>query len=347
MSVLSPFTEARHYGARELVEVGGVTLAGLCGDAAAEYRAATGEVVLLDRADRGLLQLSGRDRAVWLHNLVTNSVLTLDARQGAYAFAVNVKGRILFDLNILSLSETLWLEVDRLSVSVAAAHFDRYLFREDVRITDLSGEWAQLAVSGPRAARVAAALGVTNFAALPSLGHTEIEGGARLVRHDLAGGPGFELLVPRGRAPSWWDRLVEAGVRPAGRRTLDVLRIEAGLPWLGRDFDDTVLPPETGQIERGVSYQKGCYLGQEVIERLRSRGQLARRLVKLRVPDGRGLTLPAVLWWEGAEVGRITSLVPHPEKPYWPGLGYLKSSVTGFAGITAGPDNRAVTICSA
>ena len=241
----------------------------------------------------------------------------------------------------------LWLDLDRLAVTVAAAHFDRHLFSEDVRIEDASGQMARLACSGPRAAEVAARLGVGHLKALPALGSAALEGGARILRHDFAGAPGFELFVPRGDAAAWWERLVESGARSTGYRTLDLLRIEAGLPWLGRDLDDTVLPPETGQVERGVSYLKGCYLGQEVMERMRSHGAVARRLVLLRVADGAGLTLPVPLQRDGAEIGRITSLVPHPTKPYWPGLGYLKTTVTGYADITAGDPPRAVTICSA
>ena len=126
--------------------------------------------------------------------------------------------------------------------------------------------------------------------------------------------------------------------------TLDVLRIEAGIPWLGRDIDATVLPPETGQIERGISYHKGCYVGQEIIERMRSRGALARRLVRVRTADGVGLAWPTSLRQNGSEVGRLTSLVPHPVTGEWIGLAYLKTRVAEPAGITAGDPPRAIRV---
>ena len=346
MSPLSPFSEARAYAAATLCEVGGVRLAARFTAPAAEYDAARSGAALLDRSDRGLLAVRGRDARAWLHNLVTNAVRTLDEGAGSYAFACNVKGRILFDLNILAVGDGLWLDLDRATIPAATAHFDRHLFTEDVRFADLSGQTARLGCTGPRCADLARDLGVAHFAALPALGHVALPDEVRFVRHDCAGGPGFELVVPRGAAAGWWDRLAAAGATPVGRDTLDVLRIEAGLPWLGRDLDETVLPPETGQVERGVSYHKGCYLGQEVLERMRAHGALARRLVRLAVDDGRDLALPATLLQAGADVGRVTSLVPHPRDGRWIGLGYVRTSVTGCADLEVGTPPRAVTVLS-
>jgi tRNA-modifying protein YgfZ len=346
MSDISPFSEAKTYATHTLDEIRGVRMAAHFVAPAEEYDAAQTSAALFDRSDHGLLVLTGRDRQAWLHNLVTNSVTTLEHGAGNYAFAVNIRGRILFDLNILCLADSLWLDLDALAVAIAAAHFDRHLFTEDVKLENAGGQYARLGCSGPRTADIAGQLGIGNFRVLHAQAHLPLAGDVRFIRHDFAGSPGFELVVPRGHAAAWWDRLAEQGARPAGHRTLDVLRIEAGIPWLGRDLDDQVLPPETGQIERGVSYRKGCYLGQEVLERMRAHGALARRLVCLRAADGTGLSLPAALSRDGQEIGRISSLVPHPKQPYWPGLGYLQTSVTGYADISAGDPPRAITICS-
>jgi len=346
MSSLSPFSEARAYVGAVLRAERGVRLAARFADPAAEYDAARSGVALLDRSDRGLLAVQGREARAWLHNLVTNAVRTLDDGAGTYAFACNVKGRIVFDLNILAVGDGLWLDLDLATVPTALAHFDRHLFTEDVRFTDLSGQTARLGCVGPRCGDLARGLGVAHFAALPALAHVGLPDEVRFVRHDFAGGPGFELIVPRGAAAAWWDRLAAAGATPVGRDTLDVLRIEAGLPWLGRDFDDSVLPPETGQVERGVSYHKGCYLGQEVLERMRAHGALARRLVRLAVADGRDLPLPATLVQGGKDAGRVTSLVPHPRDGRWIGLGYVRTSLTGHADLTVGTPPRPVTVLS-
>jgi len=346
---ISPFCEASSYCPGSWQQVRGVRMAGLFRDPADEYRGCQTGPVVFDRSDRGLLTVAGRDRQRWLNALVTSPVTILRENQGQYAFAVNIQGRILFDLNILCLPETLWLDTDALAVPVAAGHFDRYLIHEDVRVQDVSGQFARLGCCGPKVELLAAQLGVADLRSLPALASRPLADGiSRLVRHDFAGSGsvGFELVIPRGEAASWWDRVVELGARPAGFQTLDLLRIEAGIPWLGRDLDETVSPPETGPASRAVSYPKGRYLGQEVIERMRSGGGMPERLVQLRVADGDRLELPTVLRRDSLQVGRITSLSRHPLKPYWPGLGYLKTTVTGYADIHAGSSLQPVTICS-
>lgn len=347
MCTASPFSEAPSYDPRETQVHQGVRLPAYFLEPPDEHRAARHEVVVIDRSDRGLLEVSGADRKEWLHGLLTNAVRTLEDHAGVYSFATNAKGRILFDLNALCFPQCVWLDLDTTALALAATHFDRHLFSEDVRIKDVSGQYARLACSGPQSARVAALLGVANLPALPALTSVPLPGEACLFRHDLAGDPGFELILPRGAAAEWWERVCAAGARPAGYRTLDLLRIEAGLPWFGRDLDESVLPPETSQDERAINYRKGCYLGHEIIERIRSRDALARRLVQLRVHDGSGLDLPSALQRDGRDVGRITSLVPHPIEPFWAGLGYLSTAVTGYAQISVGQPPRAITICSA
>ncbi len=345
MAVASPFSESEHYAPAETVEYRGVVLPARFGDAADEYRAASERAALFDRSDRGLVIVTGADRKNWLHNLVTNSVKTLDDNMGNYAFAIDVRGRVQFDLNILNLPDALWLDIDAATIPAALAHLDRYLLAEDVQIGYATARYARLGCSGPRTTEVARRLGFTNFAAMGALASFALNGGGRFVRYDFAGQPGFELILPRAPAVAWWKRLIaDPAVTPAGQNTLDVLRIEAGIPWLGRDIDDTVLPPETGQIERGISYHKGCYVGQEIIERMRSRGSLARRLVRVRTDNGEGLELPAPLRQNGSEVGRLTSLVEHPVTREWVGLAYLKTNVADVTGITVSDPPRAIRI---
>lgn len=340
----SPFAGAPSYKPRAWFDCQAARWAALFTDAAEEYRSATEEIALFDFSMRGLLRLTGSDRRAWLHNLITNAVTTLDDHAGNYAFALDRQGRIQFDLNVLCVKDALLVDLARFVLPQALRHFDRHLFTEDVKIEDFSQQVARLAVSGPRARLVAEQLGVTNFAALPALRSVALTADTWLFRHDFAGREGFELIVPRAAAAAWWERLVDVGARPTGFQTLDLLRIEAGVPWLGRDLDDRVLPPESGQQERGVSHHKGCYLGHEIIERMRSRGVCARRLVRLRTADGAGLGLPAPLQQDGREVGRVTSLVAHPCHPLWVGLGFLSTSVTDRTRLVAGVPPREVVV---
>jgi folate-binding protein YgfZ len=342
----SPFSAARHYRPAEWINYRGAHLAAHFSDPADEYAAARGSTALFDRSDRGLVRLTGKDRKPWLHNLITNAVKPLADNAGCYAFAIDLKGRIQFDLNVLAVPEALLLDIDAAAVPQAIAHLNRYQITEDVSIVDVGGEFARLGVAGPSAAAaVAGVCGDADPAALPLLSSVGLPEGVRLVRNDFAGLAGFELILPRAAAAATWDRLAgEVGIRPAGFHTLDVLRCEAGIPWLGRDLDEHVLPPETGQIERGVSYNKGCYLGQEVVERMRSHGAVPRRLVRLRTADGQGVTLPASIFQRGAEVGRVTSLVRHPAAVTWVGLGYLRASLTDVGELSIGNPPRPIAV---
>lgn len=306
-------------------------------DPRGEFEAAHSAAALVDRSDRVVIELRGPERKSWLHNLVTNAVTTLSDDAGAYAFACDVRGRVQFDLNILNLPDAIWIDVDRAASPDALAHLERYHISEDVTLALRAADYARLGVCGPRAPQIAAALGAAGLENMPPLSSRALDGGAaRLLRHDFCGLLGFELVVACGRAHAAWESAVSAGALPMGRIALDVLRIEAGIPWLGRDIDDSTLPPETGQVERGISYRKGCYLGQEILERMRSHGSLARRLVRLRVADGRGVVLPATMSLGGKDVGRVTSLVAHVAQPGWVGLGYLRTHVTQPAGIVVG-----------
>lgn len=155
-----------------------------------------------------------------------------------------------------------------------------------------------------------------------------------LLRHDFAGPLGFELITPTNQHAAWCAWLAaQPGVSCADSTVLEILRIDAGLPALGRDLDATVVAPESGQVDRAISYHKGCYLGQEVIERMRSHGALARRLVRLEAESPGGadsaasLLLPAVLMDGDAEAGRLTSLAWHPLEQKWIALGIVRTRV--------------------
>ncbi len=320
-------------------DVVGVSMAVDYGDAAGEYAAARSGAGLYDARDRGVIEIRGGDRAAWLNNLATNAVKNLRTGDGAYSFAINVKGRILFDLNVLALMDAFWLDIDRRLIDKALAHFDRYTITEDVQWRDRSGEYVRIALSGPTALRIVEALGAPHAKAMPALGSTPVYLATRaagagapdslLVRHDFAGVFGVELYVEAEQAVACWNRLLEigrpVGLRPVGWSAINTLRIEAGIPWYGRDIDEEVVPAETGQAGRAVSHVKGCYLGQEIVERMRSRGVVANNLVALRFA-GAGVGPRTVLKAGEAELGRVTSVCHSPMLGAWIGLGYVRSS---------------------
>lgn len=314
-------------------EVRGISVPADYGDPEAEYTAALSGVGLFDARERGLIEVSGKDRAAWLHNLVTNAVKTLQPGEGNYAFAINAKGRILFDCNILILPDAIWLDIDQRLVPKAMAHFERYHITEDIALADRSDVFGRIALAGPKAAEIVTALGATQAAAMASLGSTAVplQGKHRLmVRHDLGGLFGVELYIETADMAACWDRLLEigapVGLRPAGRSAMRVLRIEAGIPLYGEEIDEEVLPAETQQIERGISFVKGCYLGQEVVERMRSRGSLARTLVGLVLAGEVATDKPVPLQVGDAAVGRLMSACHSFALGKPIGLGYVKTA---------------------
>lgn len=323
------------------------------------------------RGDRALIELTGADRAAWLNNLVTNVIKTLQPGEGNYAFATNIKGRVVFDMNMLVLADRIWLDVDARQIDAALSHLDRYIITEDVKLVNISEATTRVAVMGSGAAEGAARLGLGNFMAMAQLQHVEctINGApARIIRHDFAGLPAAEFIVVGGRktvceklvresilappiagipsrgtgltpglvpshtssneeAVAQIERIAgELGLAKINSETVNILRIEAGIPQSVDDIDDDVVPPETGQIERGISYQKGCYLGQEVIERMRSHGILARKLVGVRI-DGAELPPRGSAMKIGEqEVGRITSCCWSEALHSVLALGYVKTA---------------------
>lgn len=302
-----------------------------------DYQLAVEGPGLLARTDRALIEVEGRDRASWLHNLTTNQVKTLSVGEGNYSFALNLQGRILLDLNLFVRANSIWIDLDRRFLESAKKHFNKYTITENVTLTDRTNEFARVGVIGRKSAELVASMGVGNAAAMASLAQSVFAWGGvevGVIRHDFCGPMGFELFVPVAAFPGFEKAVFQGEFgQPVHRISADVVetfRIEAGIPWPGSEITEEYLPAETRQLERGVSYQKGCYLGQEVVERMRSRNVVARQLVGLRMPNH---TLPsvggAILTEGGDTVGKVTSAVLSPSLGGGIALGYVKSAHSG------------------
>lgn len=314
-------------------EADGVSLVEHYGDWRKEYAIASDRVGLLDRSWRGMIALTGKDRATWLHNLVTNEIRNLRPGDGNYAFAVNVQGRVLFDLTALVLEDCIWLDIDRRVCERVLAHFRKYAIMEDVTLADRSDDFIRPAVFGPKLKDLAASVVPANAMAMAQYQHVSVEIAGvrcRAIRHDFAGLPGIEYVAPEDGAAAVW-RALAAAVGTAGGGAVGLiaaraLRMEAGIPALGREIDEDVVAPETMQAERGISYHKGCYLGQEIIERMRSRGALSKRLVGLLIDSPPPAEVPATLLADGAEAGRLMSACESPALGSTLGLAYVKAA---------------------
>lgn len=330
---------------RELVQAtldGGATAAadvarpcvGCFGDLDVEYRALSDGPALVDRSYRGLLEVKGADRVAWLHNLVTNEVKNLSPGEGQYVFALNLQGRILFDANICVWEDSIWIDLDRRMLHLARSHLEKYIVTEDVAVFDRSDDFVRLALVGNAAKAALAELGVRHAATMPWLGTTMMtwdDCSIPLIRHDFCGPVAVELLVPAAHAVAVWRRLSDPSrpgrAVPAGDDAVQIHRIEAGLPWPFREITDEYVPAETRQLDRAVSFTKGCYLGQEVVERMRSRGVVARQLVGVNLEGSLVPTAGAELKADDDEpVGQVTSACSSPAMGGMIGLGYMKTA---------------------
>ena len=285
------------------------------GDLESEYRALRDGPAIVDRSDRVTFEITGADRASWLHNLTSNEVRNLSAGEGNYAFALNVKGRILFDLNLLVQQDSILLDLDRRFAQRARAHLDKYTITEDVTLKDLTEASVRFAIAGTGAMEMLGALGFSQLSALSTFGSRKIElfdCAVTLFRSDFCGPFGVELIIPADRATSVWESFTQADntprAVPVGADAVEVHRVESGIPWQGAEITEDLVPAETGQFDRAVSYQKGCYLGQEIVERMRSRDVLARRLCSLTF-EGDSCPEPGAVLnsADGATIGRVTS----------------------------------------
>jgi folate-binding protein YgfZ len=296
------------------------------GDVAAEYRAATETCALIDLTDRGQLELTGRDRASFLHNFCTQDIKRLPAGMGAEAFLTTIKGRILGHVLVFAGEDALWLDSVPGSVPALIAHLDRYLITEDVQLADRSGDWGEFALVGPQAAhRVDSLLpGSGTFAPLQH-GHAH---GIAVRRFSFTRGPGWLVGAARDRLASLWTDLVKAGVTPCGRSAFEALRIEAVFPTYGVDLTEDHLAQEAGRTREAISFTKGCYLGQEPIARIDALGHTNRELRGIELSDE---TVPAVgakvYDTGGKEVGTVSSAALSPVRQRGVALGTLRREV--------------------
>ena len=280
------------------------------GDATAEYLAVRQAVGLIDRSDAGMIEVTGRDRAAFLHAMLSNDIKGLAVGQGCAAALLDVHGKVQVLLVVWALENALLVLTPPGQAEATIEALDKYLFSEKAYLRDATGELSLLMLAGPDADSLAQRL--TGGATWPetawshvkaTLGDIEV----RLVRGGGETGENEVWIVTATAArEGLWPRLAEAGARPVGHLAWDALRIEAGLPLYGQDVDANVLLPEI-PLDRLVSHTKGCYLGQEVVVRVRDRGHVNRHLRGLALE---GDTVPeagAVVEASGTDVGRVTS----------------------------------------
>lgn len=299
---------------------------------------------LIDLSARGRLLVSGSEAVLFLNGLITNDMKTLEENRWMPAVFPNVQGRLLASVRVIRIADdrtgknavpTFLLDTEPATSQRVFRTIEKFTFAGDFHVTDLSTETALISLQGKTAAeKLNAVLGDAVAA---------IEGGAvmqtswqeetiTVLRAAHAGTTGFDLLVSASQAPSLWNALAAVGAQPVGHDALELLRIEAGVPRYGKDMDDTTVVTETN-LDEAVSYTKGCYIGQEIIARIKYRGHVAKKLRGLmferlsgpaRVTGGQATINSS----GGKDIGRITSTAFSPHLGCRIALGYVKHEHT-------------------
>ena len=277
------------------------------------YKALRETVGYLDLSTRGKIFVTGEDRVRLLHAMTTNHIQQLEPGQGCYAFFLNAQGRILADANIFVLPDRILLDVEPELRRKLYQHLDKFIIADDVTLEDSSDSLSALCFEGPMADRALASM----KAPIPEAPYSHADWNGWIVaRVSSTGAPGFRIFGPN-----------EALARflPVDEESARIVRLEHARPRYGEDIFDTTLPQETQQ-SHALHFTKGCYIGQEIVERIRSRGHINRMLVGLRIdavePPAAGAKLSTL---DGAEAGEITSAAFSPALGKVVALGYVRA----------------------
>jgi folate-binding protein YgfZ len=318
------------------------------GDLREEQRFANESVALVDKNYRAYFTFTGPDRVRYLNAILTNNIKELGNGQGVVSLLLNAQGRILAEIETFADGQKLFCVSHLMIRERLAEVLEKYIIMDDVTFSDDAEKFGTLALEGPRAADVVKELTGVDLNSLPELGWVDVmvsSPTAEDARVGKAGSDnsglseraipcrmvrrfaGVEFIMERDKLERLWDVLLQAtrrhGGGPTGYKALSAQRLVKGVPWFGYDFGEKQIPHEAGLESSHISYTKGCYTGQEIVERVRSRGQVNRRRVKLLFD---GESVPE----NGAELtvdGKLVGYVTRAARSWFPSgvlaMGYL------------------------
>ena len=302
------------------------------------YSALRESAAWLDVSARGKIRVLGEDRQGFLHAISTQAIEDLPPGQGVYAYFLNVQGRIQTDAYLWVFPSHVLIETEPETAQGLVRHLEKYIIMDDVVLEDTTAALAALALEGPGAEEIATRL--FRDPPLENHAHREVDG-VTILRASLTGEPGFRFLTEAGRAKALAEKLAKAGAVEAAAADFRTVRVENQVPRFGEDFFDTTIPHETQRLD-AVSFTKGCYLGQEIVERVRSRGQVNRLLAGVEVETDTAPPGGSVILFKDREAGRLTSPVFSPRLGRVAGFGLLRREAAdpGAAIIVEGQPGR-------
>src|SRR6202046_214259 len=344
----TPLLEIHQAANAKLATYYGCVLPELFSNFEDEYRAARESVAIFDTNWHAITEFDGPDRSRYLNAIVSNDAKNLGEGHGILALLLDPKGHILAELEIYALKNRL-LTLSHASLRQRTVEtLDKYIIMDDVTLEDVTDKLGSFAIEGPLAAKMldkAYGIDLEEFAEL-DIRSVHIDSlPCQIIRRSHFGYIGAEIVAPRKSLTQLWDNLLELvrlrGGQPIGMKTLESLRLEAGIPFYPADFNDTVIPHEAAVENTHISFSKGCYTGQEIVERVRSRGQVNRVRVKLKFSMPEPPPFATRLSAEGKEIGIVTSAAFSPKFGTAIGMGYSRrehnapGAILDFDGGTA------------
>jgi glycine cleavage system T protein len=312
-------------------------------DAVSEHQAVRNSVGIVDVSYRSRYQLIGDDRAKFLHRIISNDIESLSVGQGTYAMLLTHRGKIIADLNIYVLEDAITIDTAPETAENLFSELDKYIIADDIELSDATTETGAIAVHGPKSSElVQSVLNMSDLAALPER-HSCVREVDTLFKHPIVcvrinatGEVGYMLYTAAEALASLWEALMTEGsqfnVQPIGWNALESLRIEAGIPRYGTELTDAVIPLEA-ELEHAIDFEKGCYIGQEIVARMKYRGHPNRLLRGIEIDDRSisqddcELRPGARIFNAGKEVGWVTSAIFAPTLEKKVALGYVRIAV--------------------
>lgn len=276
-------------------------------------------------ASRGRIKVSGSEATMFLNGLVTNDMKSLAANRWMPAVFPTVQGRLIGAVRVVRSNDSFLIDTETSSLEAVLKTISRFVLAGDFKVADMTSETSLLTVQGQGAAAVVEKV-IGGVSELPRNGVVETkwqDNDVTIFRATHTAEDGFDIVLDSSHANALSEALLTAGAGAVDAQTQEVLRVEAGIARFGRDMDETNVIPETN-LDDAVSYTKGCYVGQEIIVRIKHRGHPAKRLTGLRFDTDRQIEGGTVIKsTDDAEIGRVTSAVVSPKLGSI-GLGYVR-----------------------
>ena len=312
----------------------GAATAARFADPQLEFAALLDGCGVYDLGFRAWISLTGGDRVRWMNGMVTNNIRDLAVGHGVYTFLLSPQGRILGDMYVYNRGESLIVETDRSQVEKVVATFDHYIVMDDVEVKNISEQQTAIGLTGPRSRAILNKVGIE----VPNLEPLQmitpicncdcecLE--CTVICGECEPQESYEIWLASKDVYKTWSAMLAVGATPVGSEALEMQRIVAGIPLYGVDIRERDLPQETEQM-RALNFNKGCYVGQEIVERIRSRGNVHRKFSGFLVEGATAIAAGERIFSGEKEVGEITSVavLNAPSGPRTVALGYIRREV--------------------